>query len=242
MDAKPQVIKVSSKRQITIPAKLYQALGFGEHAWCVVVGNGLYLCPADDTAQEPSLDVEAIEREVGAPMREAVYKAERASDGDSDQDTEAVRADRVQEENATVQDSDEGWQVDESAVRKLRPAKRGSADRPLLGIESEPAIRDDEQVRALVSMVQDAAGEYPAIKKVYLFGDFARGAYTDESAIDLRLELGPFASFGLHDLLVFSGALEEPTGRRVNVISAEVITNQELAAAVERDKVLIYEQ
>ncbi|HIT44844.1 MAG TPA: hypothetical protein IAC28_01965, partial [Candidatus Aphodovivens excrementavium] len=47
---------------------------------------------------------------------------------------------------------------------------------------------------------------------------------------------------GLHDLLVFSGALEEPTGRRVNVISAEVITNQELAAAVERDKVLIYEQ
>ena len=91
-------------------------------------------------------------------------------------------------------------------------------------------------------MVQDAAEEYPAIKKVYLFGDFARGAYTDESAIDLRLELGPFASFGLHDLLVFSGALEEPTGRRVNVISAEVITNQELAAAVERDKVLIYEQ
>ena len=233
MDAKPQVIKVSSKRQITIPAKLYQALGFGEHAWCVVVGNGLYLCPADDTAQEPSLDVEAIEREAGAPLREAVHKAERASDGDSVQGAEAVLADQAQEESANVQDSDEGWQVDESAVRKLRP---------LLGIESEPAIRDDEQVRALVSMVQDAAEEYPAIKKVYLFGDFARGAYTDESAIDLRLELGPFASFGLHDLLVFSGALEEPTGRRVNVISAEVITNQELAAAVERDKVLIYEQ
>ena len=74
MDAKPQVIKVSSKRQITIPAKLYQALGFGEHAWCVVVGNGLYLCPADDTAQEPSLDVEAIEREAGAPLREAAIR------------------------------------------------------------------------------------------------------------------------------------------------------------------------
>ena len=47
MPNKAQVIKISSKRQITIPAKLYQALGFGEAAVCIQVGAGLLLLPQD---------------------------------------------------------------------------------------------------------------------------------------------------------------------------------------------------
>lgn len=43
MDRK--VLSISSKRQITIPQKFYQLLGFGDEAECVLRGNELIIRP-----------------------------------------------------------------------------------------------------------------------------------------------------------------------------------------------------
>lgn len=43
MDKK--ILSISSKRQITIPQKFYQSLGFGNEAECVVHGNELIIRP-----------------------------------------------------------------------------------------------------------------------------------------------------------------------------------------------------
>ena len=270
MDTNPQIIKVSSKRQITIPAKLYHALGFGEHAWCAVLGDGIYLCPAQDG--QPDFDEAALARAVAgmpacaaettpAPVKTAakgegvwsVFGGKAPDSTAGGESTAAMPAFAAQEEgtstegpDASVESSGDGaaHEAEEAkppAARRPR-AVRTANSRPLLGLASEPAIRDDETVRSVAETVRRAAGDYPAIKKVFLFGAFARGDYDDASAIDLRLELGAFGSFGLHDLMVFSRMVEQATGRRANVVSAEVVVNQELAAAIERDKVLIFEQ
>ncbi len=40
-----KILSISSKRQITIPQKFYQTLGFGSEAECVVHGNELIIRP-----------------------------------------------------------------------------------------------------------------------------------------------------------------------------------------------------
>lgn len=40
-----KILSISSKRQITIPQKFYQALGFGDEAECVVRGDELVIRP-----------------------------------------------------------------------------------------------------------------------------------------------------------------------------------------------------
>lgn len=269
MDTNPQIIKVSSKRQITIPAKLYHALGFGEHAWCAVLGDGIYLCPAQDG--QPDFDEAALARAVaGMPACAAetapasvqtaakgegvwsVFGGKATDSAAGGESTAATPAPAARREGAPAEGPAASAGSGDGAAREAEEAKppavrrpravRTANSRPLLGLASEPAIRDDETVRSVAETVRRAAGDYPAIKKVFLFGAFARGDYDDASAIDLRLELGAFGSFGLHDLMVFSRMVEQATGRRANVVSAEVVVNQELAAAIERDKVLIFEQ
>ncbi len=38
-----KILSISSKRQITIPQKFYQTLGFGDEAECVMRGNELVI-------------------------------------------------------------------------------------------------------------------------------------------------------------------------------------------------------
>ena len=46
MDRK--ILSISSKRQITIPQKFYQSLGFGDEAECIMRGNELILRPVNN--------------------------------------------------------------------------------------------------------------------------------------------------------------------------------------------------
>lgn len=43
MDRK--IVSISSKRQITIPQKFFNLLGFGTEAECIIRGNELVICP-----------------------------------------------------------------------------------------------------------------------------------------------------------------------------------------------------
>lgn len=45
-----KILSISSKRQITIPQKFYQALGFENEAECVVRGNELVIRPVKNVA------------------------------------------------------------------------------------------------------------------------------------------------------------------------------------------------
>ena len=44
--AEPLAIKISSKRQITIPAKAYEEAGFKDYALCTWTDKGMFLQPA----------------------------------------------------------------------------------------------------------------------------------------------------------------------------------------------------
>lgn len=90
--------------------------------------------------------------------------------------------------------------------------------------------------------VRAAAELFPCIERVFLFGSYARGAATAASDIDVRVELAERARFGLGELAAFAERIEQGTGKDVDVVSARVIKNASLAAAIERDKVLLYER
>ena len=54
---KPQAIKISSKRQITIPAKLYERSGFGDYALCTWTDKGLFLQPLEVEDEDVTVDI-----------------------------------------------------------------------------------------------------------------------------------------------------------------------------------------
>lgn len=55
--AEPQTIKISSKRQITIPARYYEAAGFGEYALCTWIDQGILLQPLDMEDEDVTVDI-----------------------------------------------------------------------------------------------------------------------------------------------------------------------------------------
>jgi bifunctional DNA-binding transcriptional regulator/antitoxin component of YhaV-PrlF toxin-antitoxin module len=98
-----KVVSISSKRQITIPQKFYQTLGFGDEAECVMRGNELVIRPvrtvsdgefAEQILAEliaEGLSGEALLsrfKEKQAKIRPAVeamlFDAEKAADGKGD--------------------------------------------------------------------------------------------------------------------------------------------------------------
>ncbi|CAK7025277.1 MAG: hypothetical protein PEGG_01042 [Paraeggerthella hongkongensis] len=54
---KPQAIKISSKRQITIPAKIYEKAGFGDYALCTWTDKGMFLQPLEVEDEDVTVDI-----------------------------------------------------------------------------------------------------------------------------------------------------------------------------------------
>ena len=55
--AEPLAIKISSKRQITIPAKAYEEAGFKDYALCTWSDNGMFLQPLDVEDEDVTIDI-----------------------------------------------------------------------------------------------------------------------------------------------------------------------------------------
>ena len=55
--AEPLAIKISSKRQITIPAKAYEEAGFKDHALCTWSDKGMFLQPLDVEDEDVTIDI-----------------------------------------------------------------------------------------------------------------------------------------------------------------------------------------
>lgn len=88
----------------------------------------------------------------------------------------------------------------------------------------------------------EAADQFPAIVRAYVFGSCARGEQTPESDIDVRLVLDRSERFNLRDLAQFAKRVEQKTGLEVDVVTAEKVADPALSAAIEREKVLVYER
>lgn len=54
---KPKAIKISSKRQITIPARLYEQAGFGDYALCTWTDQGLLIQPIEADDEDETVDI-----------------------------------------------------------------------------------------------------------------------------------------------------------------------------------------
>ena len=55
--AEPLAIKISSKRQITIPAKAYVEAGFKDYALCTWSDKGMFLQPLDVEDEDVTIDI-----------------------------------------------------------------------------------------------------------------------------------------------------------------------------------------
>ena len=55
--AEPLAIKISSKRQITIPAKAYEEAGFKDYALCTWSDKGMFLPPLDVEDEDVTIDI-----------------------------------------------------------------------------------------------------------------------------------------------------------------------------------------
>ena len=94
----------------------------------------------------------------------------------------------------------------------------------------------------IVSAVEKAAARFPAISAVTLVGSYARGEANSESDIDLRVIYDPEGRFSIMNLAAFVDEIERSTGKSVDVVSARDIENSDLANAIEREGVLLYER
>lgn len=83
------------------------------------------------------------------------------------------------------------------------------------------------------------------VKKVYLFGSFARGEADEESDVDLLVDLDHEKGVGWQFYSWFE-ELEEIFAKKTDVISnvtkPEHTSNWRLIEAINKDKVLLYEK
>ena len=102
-------------------------------------------------------------------------------------------------------------------------------------------VCETERAHVLEAVASECA-RFAAITKGYVFGSFARGDFAAESDVDVRLEYDGAAPFTLFEVSQFQKHLERACGRAVDVVTAKQIKNPNLAAAIEREKVLVYER
>lgn len=203
-------VRISSKRQITIPAKTYRDMGFAEYALLEETSEGLLIKPLQVQDEGLSLDI----------LRQLI--------------DEGYEGEELVERFAAV------------CPRVLRFSDLASPDTPARGSNlDERSLAEQEpggERARILQVVAEEAAKFAAITRAFVFGSFARGDFTAESDIDVRLEYDEAAPFSLFEVAQFQKRIERLTGRSVDVVTAKRLKNPNLAAAIEREKVLAYER
>ena len=96
-------------------------------------------------------------------------------------------------------------------------------------------------ISEITSAVSQAASRFPGIKKVILFGSYARGEAAPESDIDLRVEYEE-GQLSLFQLSAFSEEVRELTGKSVDIVSKHDLGDCQLARAIDEEGLMLYER
>jgi len=91
-------------------------------------------------------------------------------------------------------------------------------------------------IEEIKNKVSDTARQY-GVKKVYLFGSYARGKAGSESDIDICIEKGNIQT--LFELSGFYQELEETLGKKIDLVTT-VGLSEEFKEQIEKDMVVIY--
>lgn len=153
---------------------------------------------------------------------------------------EFARQNRISKTEAFQRFVEKGIAADESTIVQELASIHAEIARLRRAVGTRARSREEELL-LVRKAVTDAATKYPAIKRAYLFGSFARNDFDDLSDIDVRIERDPEVRFNLRDLDRFAQRIERATGREVDVVSAADIANESLATAIEQEKVIVYE-
>lgn len=89
------------------------------------------------------------------------------------------------------------------------------------------------EIRTIVAKFAEAYG----VKRIYLFGSYARGDMTPSSDIDLRIDKGAIRGLALAGLLL---DLEDALGVSVDLIPTGSLDDRFLTS-IQQDEVLLYE-
>jgi len=84
----------------------------------------------------------------------------------------------------------------------------------------------------------------PYVKRISVFGSYARGQQTAESDIDLLVELKPSEqrpSLGLFEIIRLERELQNQLGCAVDLVTEQGISPR-IKTNVERDRVIVYEE
>lgn len=84
----------------------------------------------------------------------------------------------------------------------------------------------------------------PYVRRISVFGSFARGEATIESDIDLLVDLKPSEArpvLGLLEFIRLEESLEQELGREVDLVTEEGL-NPRRRPNIERDMVVLYEE
>jgi predicted nucleotidyltransferase len=79
------------------------------------------------------------------------------------------------------------------------------------------------------------------VRKVYLFGSYARGQATRHSDIDLLVEFDYTKLNKEYDYFDIKFEVEDYLQKKVDLVSAKMLSTSKIAPFVEQDKILIYE-
>ncbi|WP_245764137.1 type VII toxin-antitoxin system MntA family adenylyltransferase antitoxin [Thermoflexibacter ruber] len=79
------------------------------------------------------------------------------------------------------------------------------------------------------------------VKKVYLFGSYARGEASEDSDIDLLVDLDYSMIYNGLEFFEMWSDLEQISGKKVDLVSATSLSKY-VKEYVENDKILIYEK
>lgn len=87
-------------------------------------------------------------------------------------------------------------------------------------------------------IISDISQKY-GVKKVILFGSYAKGDEGEDSDIDLRIDKGQIK--GLFELSGYRLDLEGKLNKRVDVLTTESLSN-EFLEGIKGDEIIIYEE
>ena len=94
------------------------------------------------------------------------------------------------------------------------------------------------EVSEIKNAVSDIADEY-GIRKIFLFGSYAKKNAADDSDIDIRIEKG--MPLSLLDISLLRQLISEKTGKEVDIIT-ELGDDEEFNEEILSSEVLLYEQ